>query len=90
MVFHWSVSDSKSPQVSRTRLSILAVLNNTVVWMVSTRPPNSMSSSPVDNPLVTVPKTPITIGTIVTFMLLLLLLLLLFFSFLYNIVDFSM
>ena len=30
MVFHWSLSDSKSPQVSRTRLSILAVLSNAV------------------------------------------------------------
>ena len=28
MVFHWSLSDSKSPQVSRTLLGILAVLNN--------------------------------------------------------------
>ena len=28
MVFHWSLSDSKSPQVSRTLLSFLAVLNN--------------------------------------------------------------
>ena len=46
MVFHWSLSDSKSPQVSRTLLSILAVLNNAVVWMVSTRPPTSKSSSP--------------------------------------------
>ena len=34
-VFHWSLSDSKSPQVSRTLLCILAVLNNVVVWMVS-------------------------------------------------------
>ena len=41
MVFHWSLSDSKFPQVSRTLLSILAVLNNAVVWMVSTRPPAS-------------------------------------------------
>ena len=46
MVFHWSLSDSKSPQVSRTRLSILAVLNNAAVWMVSTQPPTSKSSSP--------------------------------------------
>ena len=67
MVFHWSLSDSKSPQVSRTLLSILAVLNNAVVWMVSTRTPTSKSSSPFDNPLVTVPKAPITIGIIVTF-----------------------
>ena len=68
MVFHWSLSDSKSPQVSRTRLSILAVLSNAVVWIVSTRPPNSKSSRPFNNPLVTVPNAPITIGTIVTFM----------------------
>ena len=68
MVFHWSLSDSKSPQVSRTLLSILAVLNNVVVWTVSTRPPTSKPSSPFNNPLVTVPKAPITIGIIVTFM----------------------
>ena len=36
MVFHRRLSDSKSPQVSRTLLSILATLIN-VVWMVSTR-----------------------------------------------------
>ena len=41
MVFHWSLSDSKFPQVSRTILSILAVLNNAVIWMVSTRPSTS-------------------------------------------------
>ena len=69
MVFHWSLSDSKSPQVSRTRLRILAVLSNAVVWIVSTRPPTSKSSRPFNNPLVIVPKAPITIGTIVTFML---------------------
>ena len=68
MDFHWSVSDSKSPQISRTLLSILAVLNYIVVWMVYTRPPASKSSSPFNNPLVTVPKEPITIGIIVTFM----------------------
>ena len=43
MVFPWRLSDSKSPQVSRTLLSILAVLNSAVVWMVSTRPPTSKS-----------------------------------------------
>ena len=68
MVFHWRLSDSKSPQVSRTLLSILAVFNNAVVWMVSTRPPTSKSSRPFNNLLVTVPKAPITIGMIVTFM----------------------
>ena len=68
MVFHWSLSDSKSPQLCRTLLNILAVLNNAVVWMVSTRPPNSKSSSPFDNLLVTVTKVPITIGITVTCM----------------------
>ena len=68
MVFHWSLSDSKSPQVSMTLLSIVAVLNNVVVSMVSTRPPTSKSSSPFSNPLVTVLNAPITIGIIVTCM----------------------
>ena len=68
MVFHWSVIDSKSSQVSRTLLTILVVHNNVVVWMVSTRPPTFKSSSPFNNPLVTVPNAPITIGIIVTFM----------------------
>ena len=68
MVFHWRLSDSKSPQVSRTLLSILPVFTNAVVWMVSSRPPTSKSSRPFKNPLVTVPKAPITIGIIVTFM----------------------
>ena len=60
--------ESKSPQVSRTRLSILDVLSNAVVWIISTRPLTSKSSRPFNNPLVTVPNEPITIGTIVTFM----------------------
>ena len=68
MVLHCSLSDSKSPQVSRTRLGILAVLSNAVFWIVSTRPPTSKSSRPFNNPLVIVPNAPITIGTIVTFM----------------------
>ena len=68
MVFQWSLSDSKSPQVSRTRLRILAVLSNAVIWIVSTRPPTSKSSRPFNNPLIIVPKAPITIGTFVTFM----------------------
>ena len=68
MVFHWSLSDIKSPQISKILLGILVVLNITVVSMVCTRPPTSKSSSPFNNPLVTVPKAPITIGIIVTFM----------------------
>ena len=68
MDFYRSLNDSKSPQVSRTLLSILTVLNNAVDWMVPTRPPTSKSSSPFNNPLVTVWKAPITIAIIVVFM----------------------
>ena len=39
-----------------------------LVSIVSTRLTTSMSSRPFNNPLVIVPKAPITIGTIVTFM----------------------
>ena len=67
MVFHWSLS--KSPQDSRTLLSILADFNNAVVWTISTRPVISKSSSPCTNPLVTVVREPIIIGIIVTFMI---------------------
>ena len=59
MVLHWCLSDSESSQVSRTRLRILAVLSNAVVWIVSTRPPTSKSSKPFYNPLIIVPKAPI-------------------------------
>ena len=38
MVFHWSRKDRKAPRVSRTLLSILAVLNNAVIWISSVRP----------------------------------------------------
>ena len=55
-------------QVSRTLLSILAVLNNAVVWVVSTRPSTSKSSIPFDSSLFTVPNAPITIGIIGSFM----------------------
>ena len=65
MVFHWSLSDSKSPQVSRTRLKILAVLSYPVIWIVSTRPPTSKSSRAFNNPLVIVPKAPIIIIIII-------------------------
>ena len=68
MVFHWSLCDSKSLQVSRTLLNILADFNYAVIWIVSTRPLISKSSSPFNNPSVTEPRAPITIGIIDTFM----------------------
>ena len=60
-IFNWSLSDSKSPQVSRTLLSILANFNSVVVWMVSTYIFISNSSSLFTNPSVTVVCTPLTI-----------------------------
>ena len=50
---------SSSP---RTVLSILADLNNAVIWIVSTRPLIFKSSSPLNNPSLTILRTPITIG----------------------------
>ena len=64
MVFYWSLSDRKSPSVSRTLLSILADLNDAVV---SSRPLISKTSSPFTNPLVIVPRAPIKIRITVTF-----------------------
>ena len=66
MVFHLILSDSKFPQVSMTLLSILAVLNNAVGVMISTRPSTSKLSSPFSNSLVTVAKATITIDIIIT------------------------
>ena len=43
--FNGCLSDTNSPQVSRIVLSILAGLNNTVLWIVSIRP--VVSSPPV-------------------------------------------
>ena len=68
MVFHWRLSDRKSPQAFMTLLSILAVLNNALVWMVSTRPSISKVFSPYSSLLVTVPSSSITSGITVTFM----------------------
>ena len=68
MAVHRSLSDSKSPQDSRTLLSILADLSNAVVWMVFTRSLISKSSTSFNNILVTVRRAPIIIGINVTFM----------------------
>ena len=64
----WNLSDSKSPQVSRTLLSILTVLDNVIVWMVSSHLLIFKSSCLFNNPLVNEPRAPIIIGINVTFM----------------------
>ena len=100
MGLYWSLGESKSHQVSRTFLGILADLNKAVVWMISTCL-ISKSSSPCTSALVTVTRAPITIGFFVTFMfhrffrslalllLLLLLLLLILASFSHHLVVFT-
>ena len=67
MVSHRSLSD-KSSQVSRTLLSIVADLNNAVVWIGSTCPRISMSSIPFTNSFGIVPGAPTTIDITVTLM----------------------
>ena len=62
--FEWQLFSSL-----QTLLSILAHLNNTVVWTVSSGPFISKSSSPFTNPFGIVPSAPISSGITVTFML---------------------
>ena len=52
MTYFWSLSDSKSAQIFRTLLSILADLNKFVVSMVLTGLLISKSSSPWINPTI--------------------------------------
>ena len=50
MVFHWSLSDSKSLQVFMSIFSILADLKDAVFWIFSTYSLISKSSSPFTKP----------------------------------------
>ena len=68
MFSHWSSSDNKSPQVSRTLLSILADLSHAVVRMVLAHPPIPNTFSPFTKPLETAPSAPGISGITVTFM----------------------
>ena len=70
-IFPPSLADGfplESPQVSGTLLSILADISNAAVWIVSTHPLFSESSTPCNNPLVTVTNVPIKICITITFM----------------------
>ena len=62
------LSDRTSIQNSWTLLCILADLNNSVIWIVSTRPVISKPSNYFTNLLVTVPRALLTIGITVTVM----------------------
>ena len=68
MVSHWSLSDSKSLQVSRSLFRILSNLKYGAIWVVATYPLISKSSRLFINPLGVVSSTPITIGITVNFM----------------------
>ena len=65
MASRWSLRDNKSPQISRTLLSILVDLN--IVGMVSIFLLISKMSSPLSNRLVIIPSAPFTIGITVAF-----------------------
>ena len=62
MVFHRSLNESNSPQVSRTLLRVLADFDNTVVWMFPILPLISSTASSFCKLLGTVSSTPTTIG----------------------------
>ena len=68
MVYHRNLSDSKSHQISRTLLSILADLNNAVVWMILILTLIFNSSSSLSKSLGIVLSALATIGVIVIFM----------------------
>ena len=68
MVFHGSLNEIKSPQVYKTLLSILADLNDAVVWMISVRPQISNSSIPVTKRLGIIPSAKIKTGITINFM----------------------
>ena len=62
--FEWQQVSSSLRDYSQ----YFSILSTAVIWIVSTRTSTSKSSRPFNNTLVIVPKAPITIGTIVTFM----------------------
>ena len=66
-VFHWNLSNSKAPQVTKTLLRILADLNNAAVGIVSRLLLISISSSLFSYLLGTVPSAPTTFGITVIF-----------------------
>ena len=64
--FHWNLSDRKSPQVSWILLSILADLNDAVVWTVLILPLIFNCSNPLCNLLGIISTAPTTIDITIT------------------------
>ena len=68
--YNWGISERKSPQVSRTLLSILGYFNSAVVWMVSILLLITSSPSLFSKFLEIVARTPTLIRIIVNFIFL--------------------
>ena len=67
-ISHWSLSDSKPPQISRTLLSMLVDCISPVVWMILILPLISSSPTLFSRFLGTDSGAPITTGITVTIM----------------------
>ena len=67
MIFQRSLSDSRSPQVFKTFLSVPADFNNAVCCMVFILPLTFNSFCLFSKPLWTVPRTPISISITIIF-----------------------
>ena len=68
MVFYWSPSDNKSPQVFNTLLSILANFNNAAFWTVSACALIQTPLAPLPGLWGSIPSATNTTGITVTFM----------------------
>ena len=67
MIFHWGLSDIKSPRISRILLRILARLKSALIWIDSIIPLISSPSSLFSKSLGAVSRALTTIDIIVTF-----------------------
>ena len=67
MVFHWNLSDCKSTQISNFIQSVLTDFSGAVVGMVSICPLIFSSLSLFSRIFRIIPRAPITIGIMVSF-----------------------
>ena len=64
MIYHWSLIDCNSHQLSGTLLSIQTDLNNPVVWMVSVPSPFCYCSNILSKPLESIPNAPFSFSSL--------------------------